>query len=104
MNISIRHLRFSLINENVDRVFSAMERLVGEAPELCKCEVCLLDVAAIALNRLPARYRTTPFAELPGGVLDLVPEESEEGEEAIRQSVEDAVKEAIDQVKRHPRH
>ena len=104
MRMNKQSLAHGVTNENEIRVFEAMERLVEEDPDLCKCETCLLDVAAIALNKLPPRYRTSSFVSPPGGVLDLLPEEPKTGEDAIRRSVEEAVKEAIGRVKQHPSH
>jgi len=36
------------------------ERMLNSRPDLCKCEQCVLDVMALVLNRLPARYIVTP--------------------------------------------
>ena len=43
-----------LINVNERFVFDAIERLFKEDKEMCRCEDCVLDTAALALNKLPA--------------------------------------------------
>ena len=44
-------------NANYERVMSVMERILRErAAEVCSCQRCLNDIAAIALNYLPPHY------------------------------------------------
>ena len=44
-------------------VFSLIEHVV-EDMDLCKCEKCIMDIAAISLNDLPAKYVVTDQGEL----------------------------------------
>lgn len=39
------------------RVRQAYDRLHGEVPLYCGCNLCRQDVLALALNRLPPKYR-----------------------------------------------
>ncbi|RKY36333.1 MAG: competence protein ComFB [Candidatus Omnitrophota bacterium] len=40
-------------------VGNAVERVLSDRNDLCKCEKCRMDITAIVLNRLPARYVVT---------------------------------------------
>ena len=57
-----------LTNMTEELVFDTIDRVIQEFPETCRDRDCMLDIAAIALNLLPARYRTTPFQTAPAGV------------------------------------
>lgn len=45
-------------------VIRAIESTIEKYPEVCKCQKCKLDIAAIALNNLPPRYIVTEKGEL----------------------------------------
>ena len=62
-----------LHNMTEDRVFDAIVTAMREHPDMCKCQDCALDVAAIALNNLPQRYCVGQFTSMPGGVVGLRP-------------------------------
>ncbi|MBI5043333.1 MAG: late competence development ComFB family protein [Nitrospirae bacterium] len=47
-------------NANYERVILAIERLTVSNPKYCQCMRCRLDVTAIALNSLPAKYFIAP--------------------------------------------
>ncbi len=84
-------------------IVNVMENFVGErieamleAEECCKCERCVDDMKAIALNKLPAKYVSTHNGEL-FSKLDAT----------IRQNAVDiniAVAAAIDAVSKRPSH
>ena len=93
----------NLINVSERLVFDAIDAVMPGHPEMCKCEDCMLDVAAIALNSLPPRYRAGKFISLPKnvpGLRNYVPEEEREMVEQARAAVEAA----IERVKKHPNH
>lgn len=48
--------------ENV--VISVLNHLLTKKDDICKCEKCKMDIAAIALNNLPAKYVVTEKGEL----------------------------------------
>jgi transcriptional regulator with GAF, ATPase, and Fis domain len=92
-----------LINVNERFVFDAIERLFKEDKEMCRCEDCVLDTAALALNKLPAHYHHSSFVPMPSGVRGMrsfVPED----EKKLIATVEEAVREAMQRVKDHPNH
>ncbi len=84
-------------------IVNVMENFVGEriaamleSEECCKCERCIDDMTAIALNKLPAKYVSTHNGEL-FSKLDA----------SIRQNAVDiniAVAAAIDAVSKRPSH
>ena len=93
----------NLINVSEKFVFDAIDAVIPEHPEMCKCQDCVLDVAAIALNNVPPRYRAGKFISLPKNVPGLrhyVPEEERDMVEQARAAVEAAV----EKVKEHPNH
>jgi len=76
-------------------VLKAIDELVT-SQDVCKCEQCRLDIAAIALNNLPPRYVVTPkgasyaradFLEIQK-YIDVI----------------GAITKAVKLVKEHPRH
>lgn len=76
-------------------VFNMMKEVLTDI-NMCTCELCLLDVAAIALNDLPPKYIVTEKGELYSKI------------HALRQQFEVDVIAAITKaavlVKRNPRH
>lgn len=44
-------------------VFSLIEHVTKDI-DMCKCEKCMLDITALALNDLPAKYVVTDQGEL----------------------------------------
>jgi competence protein ComFB len=92
-----------LHNMTEDAVFDAIPAAMSDHPEMCKCQDCVLDVAAIALNNLPPHYCVGKFSSMPTGVVGLrhyVPEREKE----ITDRARTAVEEAINKVKDHPSH
>lgn len=49
---------FSLKNHMEEVVFNQMKSTLKDV-DMCKCDKCMMDVAAIALNELPAKYVVT---------------------------------------------
>ena len=50
-------------NRNEEKVWAALEDFLATNPGVCRCRDCILDTAAIALNRLPPRYQVYSFHE-----------------------------------------
>jgi len=48
-----------LRNITYDIVFEKLDEMLPNRPDICRCERCRLDILAIALNNLPARYVVT---------------------------------------------
>jgi len=44
-------------------VLNLMESVLNDI-DMCKCEQCVMDIAAIALNNLPPKYISTETGEL----------------------------------------
>ena len=42
-----------------DVVFDLLDKLLSERDDLCKCERCKLDIAALVLNKQPPKYVVT---------------------------------------------
>ena len=76
-------------------VFNMMNEVLDDI-KMCKCDKCMLDIAAIALNDLPPQYTVTEKGELYSKI------------NALRQQFEvdiiSAVIKAAVLVKRTPRH
>ena len=52
-----------LKNRNEEHVWAAMEEFLAANPAVCRCRDCILDTAAITLNRLTPRYQVYSFHE-----------------------------------------
>ncbi|HHT45883.1 MAG TPA: late competence development ComFB family protein [Firmicutes bacterium] len=78
-----------------ETVLQAIEGLMNKE-NMCTCEQCRLDVAAIALNNLPSRYVVTPKGASYARA-DLL--ELQKYVDVIG-----AITKAIKLVKEHPRH
>ena len=77
-------------NANYERVVSVLDKLLTERyRNVCGCQRCLDDIAAIALNYLPPHY-----------YVDVINAEKEIGSPWVM--VETAVVEAIDRVLENP--
>ena len=73
-----------------------MQEMLDEFPELCKCDECLADIKALALNHLTPHYVATEKGEL-FTKLDSVKVQSEV-------DVTRAIIEAIKIVEKKPHH
>jgi competence protein ComFB len=81
-----------LKNRNEEKVWIAIEMQLKRDTSLCRCRDCVLDVAAIALNRLPPRYQVYAFHS--NELESLVP-----GDDVV-----EAVAKAFEMVARSPHH
>ncbi len=48
-----------LHNYMEDVVFENLDKLLSEQNDMCKCDRCKLDIAAMVLNHVPAKYVVT---------------------------------------------
>lgn len=85
-----------LKNETERYVFEYLEEALKADPSICRCEDCVLDMAALALNKAPASYTVS----LLGKLYAQAKEEDKEYIQKIRQ----AVSEAVAKVKANPAH
>lgn len=81
-----------IVNANQEKVLFALDRLLRDERSggSCGCAKCISDAAALALNCLPPHYFVDPGR---GGEI---------GSPVVM--VESAVKEALEIVKKNPRH
>lgn len=88
----------NLVNEAENLVINETERQLNleENNTLCRCQDCVLDIVAYALNHVPASYRCTFSGRLYAQALYF-----EEDKYAIYR---DAVKVAIEKIKKNPSH
>lgn len=86
-----------LVNEAERLVLNELEKQLQEDSEgtICKCEECVLDMAAYALNNVPPAYR----ASLKGKLYAQTMDHSE-----YAGKVKKAVEKAISVVSKNPGH
>lgn len=65
-NINWKRLKGNLRNHTEEIVLEEMENILNEPgfKDVCTCDQCLMDMAAYCLNRLPAKYISTPRGDL----------------------------------------
>jgi competence protein ComFB len=85
-----------LKNHNEELVWSAIEAHLAAHPGACRCRDCVLDTAAIALNRLPPRYQVYSFHNRDAA--------RDGAQEALEGQVRQAVAEAAALVAKRPHH
>lgn len=76
-------------------VFNQMKEVLTDI-NMCTCDKCLLDIAAIALNDLPPKYLVTEKGELYSKINTL--------KQQFEVDVIAAITKAAVLVKRNPRH
>jgi competence protein ComFB len=79
-----------------DVVIHLLYNIVKDREDICKCEKCLNDIAAIALNRLPPHYVVSEKGEVYSKVLNMSIQ--------FEADVTKAIIEAIGIVTGNPRH
>jgi competence protein ComFB len=77
-------------------VLNILDRILESQDNLCRCEKCRLDIAAIALNNLPSKYVVTNKGELYTKVQEM---EIQFEADIIRE-----ITKAIEIVSKNPRH
>jgi competence protein ComFB len=88
----------NLVNEAEELVLEEMEAQLEEedTKDVCRCEECFLDMAALALNSLKPRYRVSLMGSLYASALH-------DNEQAKRE-VSRAVAQAIKKIHANPSH
>ncbi|HOV14591.1 MAG TPA: late competence development ComFB family protein [Spirochaetota bacterium] len=86
-----------LVNEAEKLIITEMEQQFENDTEgkICRCQDCILDMAALALNNIKPSYRSS-FT----GV--VYAQQLHDGK--YMEEVKNAVKKAIDKVKKNPSH
>ncbi len=82
-----------------DLVYQELDRIISSrAIEFCHCNVCIQDIAALTLNRVPSLYCASMADKLnPGpGLLRKV--------EEVRNMIRDVLPESIEQVSSKTHH
>ncbi|NLC11054.1 MAG: late competence development ComFB family protein [Firmicutes bacterium] len=79
-----------------ETVLKVLDEILEKEKNICKCEQCRLDIAAIALNNLPPRYVVTSKGASYARA-DLL-----EMQKYI--DIMGAISKGIKLVKEHPRH
>jgi competence protein ComFB len=77
-------------------VIHLLYTIVKDREDICKCEKCLSDVAAIALNRLKPHYVVSEKGEVYSKVLNMSIQ--------FEADATTAITEAVEIVKKNPRH
>jgi len=86
-----------LKNEAEVLVLLEMEQQFKKAPEdMCRCNECIVDIAAIALNAVKPLYRFSLLGTLYASQAMT--------EQTYANSVKKAVAQAIEKVRRNPAH
>lgn len=99
MKFSIKDYDFeNLVDEGRNLVIAELERQLAAYPqEICLCNDCILDMAAMALNSLTPRYRCSLMGK-------IYQSEVEDNDPAYAASLKHAVKVAIERVGGNPFH
>lgn len=86
-----------LENEAESLVFAELEHQLNEdwAKEVCKCQDCVLDMAALALNTIKPFYRVSLLGKVYAGSLN---------ETKYSEEVRAAVNKAIVKISANPAH
>ncbi|MDR3114900.1 MAG: late competence development ComFB family protein [Treponema sp.] len=86
-----------LENEAEKLVFDELERqLAGCQEELCRCNDCVADMAALALNMVKPLYRFS--------LLGTLYTAQARADEAYIASVQEAVSKAVERIRLNPSH
>jgi len=86
-----------LVNEAERLVLEELEQQLGseENAEICKCEECVLDMAALALNNISPMYRVSLMGTLYAHSLQ---------DTDYAKQVRKVVREAVGKVAKNPSH
>lgn len=86
--LKLKNYMEDIVTKKVDSVLNLMN--------ICKCEKCKLDIMAIALNELPAKYIVTDKGELYTKLREL--------EQQFEVDIETAIVKAAIFVNKSPQH
>lgn len=74
-----------------------LDKVLGQYPDVCKCEKCKLDIKAYALNHISPKYVVTDQGEIYTRVLnEITPQDTIDIIEALIA--------AVDIVSKNPKH
>lgn len=79
-----------------DLVVETLEELLSKRTDVCKCKICVLDIATLALNKLPPKYVVTQRGRVYTKLSEL--------ELQLKVDVIKGLTQAIEVVKNNPRH
>jgi competence protein ComFB len=79
-----------------EAVQNTMEEILARREDVCKCERCLMDIKALALNHLPPKYVVTRKGYVYTKVNELVNQ--------FKADITVAVTKALQVVRDNPRH
>ena len=83
-----------LVNEKERYVVAELENQLRIRTEVCRCQECVLDMVALALNRTKPVYRVTLLGSIYAQAED----------EGIHQEIVEAVEGAITKIYTNPSH
>lgn len=86
----------NLHNLMEDEVLNAIVKISKDLDNICKCEICKMDIAAIALNRLKPNYVVTDQGYLYAKANNM--------NQQFNTDVIAAITNAIEIVGKNPRH
>lgn len=97
MNIEKEYDFENLKNESEKHVLEELERQLNAFKgEICRCNDCIVDMAAMALNNVRPLYRYS--------LLGTIYAKDAMSDEVYAQSVHEAVWEALIKIKKNPSH
>ncbi|MFW5981687.1 MAG: late competence development ComFB family protein [Halanaerobiaceae bacterium] len=98
VTINSKEISPHLKNHTEEIVLETIEDLINnsEFDDICKCQLCLIDIATYALNKLPARYIASREGEVQTKINEF--------ESQIKVDTISAVTKAIQTVSNKPRH
>ena len=85
----------NLVNEAERLVFDELDKQLKDYDNICKCQDCVMDMAAYALNHIKPYYRVSLMGTIYAHSIDST---------EYAQNVKKAVKEAIKKVSSNPSH
>lgn len=77
-------------------VDSTMQEILEHRDDVCKCDRCMMDIKALALNHLPAKYVVTDMGYVYTKIQEL--------ESQFKTDIAVAVTNALKIVRKNPRH
>ncbi|MDR0910057.1 MAG: late competence development ComFB family protein [Spirochaetaceae bacterium] len=87
----------NLVNETEEFVLAELGRQLESYPgEICKCNDCVCDMATLALNQAPPKYRWT--------IMGHMYTESSLNDENFKKEISRIVSQAIEKVRKNPAH
>jgi len=73
-----------------------LDEILKKYSDVCQCDQCRSDIAALALNSLPPKYTTTDLGEIYSKTKLL--------ETQYRADIYKAITQAVECVRKNPRH